>query len=300
MNKPKLYLAALFITLFTSVSGYSQSYNVSLVNTNNYATPGDSLEFELTITSVFSAGNFFQFGLAPLGIQSASQVLPCSSATAAAYSSAGTYTNYLVPSASTPYGSYILLAQSYFPAIVDTVGYITLGPALVSPTFQESIVAPSDYCYGQRVELAIDSIPKDSAVVDVPSNFPSGNVFWLPFSNSTQEYHTLQNPQQIGLGYALQQNRDGLDNSSYYINSTNSALIYNQSSRAALMSSYQGLADSSEFTMSFWVKRDSVYNGNSVRAIRQYRRWLFCLLFNRFMYNCFCWCVCKSKFSNHS
>jgi len=261
MNKPKLYLAALFITLFTSVSGYSQSYNVSLVNTNNYATPGDSLEFELTITSVFSAGNFFQFGLAPLGIQSASQVLPCSSATAAAYSSAGTYTNYLVPSASTPYGSYILLAQSYFPAIVDTVGYITLGPALVSPTFQESIVAPSDYCYGQRVELAIDSIPKDSAVVDVPSNFPSGNVFWLPFSNSTQEYHTLQNPQQIGLGYALQQNRDGLDNSSYYINSTNSALIYNQSSRAALMSSYQGLADSSEFTMSFWVKRDSCTTG---------------------------------------
>lgn len=261
MNKPKLHLAAFFITLFTSVLGYGQSYNVSLINANNYAAPGDSLEFELTISSAFSPGNFFQFGLAPLGIQSASQVLPCSTATAAAYSSAGTYTNYLVPSASTPFGSYILLAQSYFPAIVDTVGYITLGPALVSPTFQESIVAPSDYCYGQRVELAIDSIPKDSAVVDVPSNFPSGNVFWLPFSNSTQEYHTLQNPQQIGLGYALQQNRDGLDNSSYYINSTNSALIYNQSSRAALMSSYQGLADSSEFTMSFWVKRDSCTTG---------------------------------------
>lgn len=110
MNKPKLHLAAFFITLFTSVLGYGQSYNVSLINTNNYAAPGDSLEFELTISSAFSAGNFFQFGLAPLGIQSASQVLPCSTATAAAYSSAGTYTNYLVPSASTPFGSYILLS----------------------------------------------------------------------------------------------------------------------------------------------------------------------------------------------
>ena len=253
--------AAIAITILSSAIGYSQSYNVSVVSLNNYVTPGDSLEFELTITSAFSAGNFFQFGLAPLGIQSASQVLSCSTATVAAYSSAGTYTNYLVPSSSTPYGSYIVLAQSYFPSIVDTVGYITLGPELVPPTFQESIVAPSDYCYGERVLLTIDSIPKDSTVVNVPSNFPSGNVLWLPFSNSIQEYHTLQNPQQIGLGYALQQNRDGLDNSSYYINSTNSALIYNQSSRAALMSSYQGLADSSEFTMSFWVRRDSCTTG---------------------------------------
>jgi len=65
MNKPKLHLAAFFITLFSSVLGYGQSYNVSLINTNNYAAPGDSLEFELTISSAFSAGNFFQFGLAP-------------------------------------------------------------------------------------------------------------------------------------------------------------------------------------------------------------------------------------------
>ena len=253
--------AFFLIAFFTSLVSYSQSYDVSLLSTNNYASPGDSVEIEVNITSAFSAGNFFQFGLAPLGIQSASQVLPCSTATVAAYSATGTYSNYLVPSTSTAYGSYIVLAQAYFPAIVDTVGYITIGPQLVTPTFQESIIAPSDYCFGDRVELTIDSIPKDSALVDVPADFPSGNVFWLPFSNSIQEHHTLQNPQQIGLGYALQQNRDGLDNSSYYINSTNSALIYNQSSRTALMSSYQGLADSSEFTMSFWVRRDSCTTG---------------------------------------
>lgn len=261
MNKPILRSAAFVIALFISTIAQGQSYNVSLVTSNNYAAPGDSIEFELAINSAFTTGNFFQFGLAPLGIQSASQVLPCSTATVAAYSAVGTYTNYLVPSASTAYGSYMVLAQSYFPAIVDTVGYITIGPQLVTPTFQESIIAPFDYCFGERVELTIDSIPKDSALVDVPKDFPSGNVFWLPFSNSIQEHHTLQNPQQIGLGYALQQNRDGLANSSYYINSTNSALIYNQSSRMSLMSSYQGLADSSEFTMSFWVRRDSCTTG---------------------------------------
>ena len=73
--------AAIAITILSSAIGYSQSYNVSVVSLNNYVTPGYSLEFELTITSAFSAGNFFQFGLAPLGIQSASQVLSCSTAT---------------------------------------------------------------------------------------------------------------------------------------------------------------------------------------------------------------------------
>ena len=262
MSKPIFRATAFLAVLLTScMLANGQSYNVNLNSANNYATPGDSIEFELTITSAFSSGNFFQFGLAPLGIQSVSQVLPCSTASVAAYSATGSYTNYLIPSASLAYGSYIVLAQAYFPAIVDTVGYITLGPEIVPSAFQESIIAPTDFCFGDKVELTIDSIPKDSSYVDVPSGFPSGNVFWLPFSNSIQEYQTLQNPQQIGLGYALQQNRDALDNSSYYINSTNSALVYNQSPRTAAMSSYQGLADSSEFTMSFWVKRDSCTTG---------------------------------------
>ena len=256
-----LRAGSFFLAMILNATISGQSYNVNFVSLNNYSTPGDSIEIEMNVSSAFATGNYFQFGLAPLGIQSASQIVPCATASLTAYSATGTYTNYLVPGALTPYGSYIVLGQSYFPAIIDTVGYITLGPALVPSTFQESIITSADYCFGERITLTIDSILVDSSVVDVPSDFPSGNVFWLPFSNSIQEFQTLQNPQQVGIGYALQQNRDALDISSYYINSTNSALIYNQSSQTALMSSYQGLADSSEFTMSFWVRRDSCSTG---------------------------------------
>lgn len=249
------------VSVLMSTVGLSQSYDVNFTDASNYATPGDSIEIELTLATPFAPGNFFQFALAPLGTQSISQVIPCLTATVPAYFSTGSYVNYLTPVSSTPYGTYLVFAQSTSPSIVDTVGYLTLGPELTTPSFQESIVAPSDLCYGERLELTLDSIPKDSALIDVPENFPTGNVLWLPFSNSTQEYQTLKNPDQLGLGYVLQKNRDGLDNSSYYINSTNSALIYDLSPRVALMSSYQGLSDSSEFTISFWVRRDSCSTG---------------------------------------
>ena len=241
----------------------AQSFNTTLQgSTNNYYSPGDTAAIEISIAgSNFGVGNYLQYALAPLGIQSASQLIPVSLVTSPFYSQMGTYSSGFIIGSNVPYGSYLMFGQSSSPSTIDTVGYLTLGPPVVASTWQESIVANSDYCFGEQITLTIDSIPLDSTLIDVPDNFPSGNVLWLPFSNSIRELKSLQMPSQIGLGYSLQRNRDNLSNASYYINSTNSALLYNQSPSVALMSSYQGFNDSSEFAISFWVQRDSCSNG---------------------------------------
>ena len=256
----------IFILLFVSVLSYGMnaqnSYNTSINSPNPYFSPGDTVSLSLTVNTTLSPFNFFQFAFAPLGMVSTSQLIVCSTAQTPNYYAQGTYSVDLIGTSSISYGSYLLFAQASSNSEVDTVGYITFGPALSPPTFSESIVtSATEYCYGESVSLAIDSIPLDSVVLDVPSAFPSGNVLWLPFSNSTQEFQSLQYPTEIGLGYSLQPNRDGLSNASYYINSTNSALVYTQSPKVAAMSTYQGLADSSEFTISYWVNRDSCTAG---------------------------------------
>ena len=241
----------------------AQSFNTTLQgSTNNYYSPGDTAAIGIAITgSNFGVGNYLQYALAPLGIQSVSQLIPVSLVTSPFYAQMGTYSTGFVIGANVPYGSYLMFGQSSSPSTVDTVGYITVGPPVIPSNWQESIVANPDYCFGEQITLTIDSIPLDSTTIDVPDNFPSGNVLWLPFSNSIREFQSLQMPSQIGLGYSLQSNRDNLSNASYYINSTNSALLYNQSPNVALMSSYQGFNDSSEFAISFWVQRDSCSNG---------------------------------------
>ena len=239
----------------------AQVFEVTMQDTSGYYVPGDTVGIQVDLNTAMNFGNYFQFAIAPLGVTSMSQLIPLYPVSSTAYSSAGSYTNGLQTSSTLPYGSYVLFAQSSSPQIPDTVAYITFGPELVPSAFAESVVVGSEYCYGEQVTLTLDSIPLDSAVVDVPDNFPSGNVFWLPFSNSIQEYQSLKTPSAIGYGYSLQENRDGLYNSSYYINSTNSALIYQQSPQVALMSSYQGMNDSSDFTIAFWVRRDSCSTG---------------------------------------
>ena len=155
----------------------------------------------------------------------------------------------------------VAFVQASSNSEVDTVGCVTFGQRFRRRHSVNPCASATEYCYGEAVSLSIDSIPLDSVVLDVPATFPSGNVLWIPFSNSTQEFQSLQYPTEIGLGYSLQPNRDGLSNASYYINSTNSALVYTQSPKVAAMSTYQGLADSSEFTISYWVNRDSCTAG---------------------------------------
>jgi len=140
MNQPILRAGCFFLAMIFSATISGQSYNVNIVSLNNYSTPGDSIEIEINVTSGFTTGNYFQFGLAPLGIQSTSQIVPCATASLTAYSTTGTYTNYIVPGALTPYGSYIVLSQSNSPAIIDTVGYITLGPTLVPQRFKSPLL----------------------------------------------------------------------------------------------------------------------------------------------------------------
>ena len=241
----------------------AQSFNTTIQGSSNpYYSPGDTVSVTISITgNNFGIGNYLTYALAPLGIQSASQLIPCAMVGSPLYSSTGTYNSGIIIGSSVSYGSYLMYGQSSSPSTIDTVGYLTVGPPIVASGFQESIIANSDYCFGEQITLTIDSIPLDSTLIDVPDNFPSGNVFWLPFSNSIQEYRSLQMPNQIGYGYSLQPNRQNLSNASYYINSTASALLYTQSPSVALMSSYQGVNDSSEFAISFWVQRDSCTNG---------------------------------------
>ena len=251
------------VALALSCQLSAQSFSTSIFGSqNSYYSPGDTIGLNITISgSNFNVGNYIQYAFAPLGIQSSSQLIPSSFVGNAFISQVGSYTGGLIVGSNVSYGSYLIFGQSSSPSIIDTVAYITIGPAIEESGFTESIVGLTEYCYGDQVQLSIDSIPYDSALVDIPLNFPSGNVFWLPFSNSIQEYQSLQMPSQIGLGYSLQSNRDNFSNASYYINSTNSALLYNQSPNVALMSSYQGVNDSSEFAISFWVQRDSCTNG---------------------------------------
>lgn len=239
----------------TSTPGYSVAINES------YFTPGDTIDYDLSIGSPFLAGNYFQFALAPIGITSSSQLIVLTPASSTFFSSAGLYAGQLQTSTAVPFGSYLLFARSSNPMINDTVAYITFGPEQLTSSFQESIVGNNEYCFGEQVTLSVDSVILDSTTVDVPLNFPSNNVFWLPFSNGIQDYNSSSSPVIIGLGYSLNVNRDNLPNSSYYINSSNSALLYNQYPNVTAMSSYQGLNDSSDFTISFWVKRDSCSTG---------------------------------------
>ena len=257
------HILCIAIVFLCSRNTNAQSFNTTFQgSSNNYYSPGDTIAIGLTISgSNFGTGNYLQYALAPLGIQSASQLIPISNVYSPFYYQTGFYNSALIIGANVPYGSYLMFGQSSNPSTIDTVGYLTIGPPIIPSTFQESIVANTDYCFGEQITLTIDSIPLDSTLIDVPDNLPSGNVFWLPFSNSIREFKSLQMPSQIGLGYSLQRNRDNLSNASYYINSTNSALLYNQSPSVALMSSYQGLNDSSEFAISFWVQRDSCSNG---------------------------------------
>ena len=259
-NFQTLFIALAFLSFGKS---NAQSFNTTLQGSpNNYYSPGDTAAIEIAISgSNFGVGNYLQYALAPLGIQSASQLIPVSLVTSPFYSQTGTYSTGFVVGSNVPYGSYLMFGQSSNPSTIDTVGYLTVGPPIIPSNWQESIVANTDYCFGAQITLTIDSIPLDSTLIDVPDDFPSGNVLWLPFSNSIREFRSLQMPNQIGLGYSLQSNRDNLSNSSYYINSTNSALLYSQSPSVALMSSYQGFNDSSEFAISFWVQRDSCSNG---------------------------------------
>ena len=256
-----LYFFVVFLASNCQLSAQSFSSVITGIQ-NNYYSPGDTIGLNIAIAgSNFNAGNYLQYAFAPLGIQSSSQLIPTSFVGNAFISQVGSYTGGLLVGSNVSYGSYLIFGQSSSPSTIDTVAYITIGPNIEESDFKESIVGLTEYCYGDQVQLSIDSIPYDSALVDIPVNFPSGNVLWLPFSNSVQEYQSLQLPSQIGLGYSLQPNRDNFSNSSYYINSTNSALLYNQSPNVALMSSYQGVNDSSEFAISFWVQRDSCSNG---------------------------------------
>ena len=173
------------------------SYSTSITSSNPYYTPGDTVSLTLTVDSTFSPFNFFQFAFAPLGMVSSSQLIVCSTAQTPNYYSQGTYSVDIVGTTSISYGSYLLFAQASSNSEVDTVGYVTFGPALSPPSFSESIVtSATEYCYGEAVSLSIDSIPLDSVVLDVPATFPSGNVLWILFRTLRRSFNPYNTPQK--------------------------------------------------------------------------------------------------------
>jgi len=128
-NFQTLFIALAFLSFGKS---NAQSFNTTLQGSpNNYYSPGDTAAIEIAISgSNFGVGNYLQYALAPLGIQSASQLIPVSLVTSPFYSQTGTYSTGFVVGSNVPYGSYLMFGQSSNPSTIDTVGYLTVGPPI--------------------------------------------------------------------------------------------------------------------------------------------------------------------------